>query len=225
MISRLTRLARYSGGLRTDTNEIDLLAKDLLINVTRFFRDPEAFDLLAETIIPDLVANQPPDRALRVWAAGCSTGEEAYSLAILFREEIASTKRNVKLQVFASDLDPDAIAIAREGVYSGAIAAEVTSSRLARFFTKENQGYRVSTDLRACVVFTVQDVLTDPPFARLDMVSCRNVLIYFGPEAQAGALAMFHFALREGGVLLLGGSETVGAMDNRFEVISKPARL
>jgi len=218
-------MSRYSGFLRTDTNEIDLLAKDLLINVTRFFRDPEAFDLLAETIIPDLVANQPPDRALRVWAAGCSTGEEAYSLAILFREEIASTKRNVKLQVFASDLDPDAIAIAREGVYSGAIAAEVTSSRLARFFTKENQGYRVSTDLRACVVFTVQDVLTDPPFARLDLISCRNLLIYLLPEAQAKVVAIFHFALRNGGFLLLGSSETAGADEGRFAEIAKPQRL
>ena len=216
---------RYLEILRSDTSELDLLAKDLLINVTSFFRDPKVFDLLAEKIIPDLVRSQPPDHPLRIWIAGCSTGEETYSLAMLFREQITAAKRNVKLQVFASDVDPDAVASAREGLYPETIEADVSPARLARFFSKEDHGYRVLPELRAAVVFTVQDVLADPPFSRLDLVSCRNLLIYLRPEAQAKVVSLFHFALREGGILLLGSSETVGNVDGRFEVISKSERL
>ena len=134
-------------------------------------------------------------------------------------------KRDIKLQVFASDVDPDAVASAREGLYPETIEADVSPARLARFFSKEDHGYRVSPELRAAVVFTVQDVLADPPFSRLDLVSCRNLLIYLRPEAQAKVISLFHFALREGGILLLGNSETVGDIDGRFEVISKPERL
>ncbi len=162
--------------------------------------------------------NHAPDQPLRIWIAGCSTGEETYSLAMLFREQIAAAKRNIKLQIFASDVDPDAVASAREGLYPETIEADVSPERLARFFTKEEHGYRVSPELRATVVFTVQDVLADPPFSRLDLVSCRNLLIYLRPEAQAKVISLFHFALREGGVLLLGSSETVGNVDGRFEV-------
>ena len=144
---------------------------------------------------------------------------------MLFHEQIAAAKRNVKLQVFASDVDPDAVAGAREGLYPETIEADVSPARLARFFTKEDHGYRVLPELRAAVVFTVQDVLADPPFSRLDLVSCRNLLIYLRPEAQTKVLSLFHFALREGGILLLGSSETVGNDDGRFEVISKPERL
>jgi two-component system CheB/CheR fusion protein len=216
---------RYLEFLRRDASELDLLAKDLLINVTSFFRDPKVFDLLVEQIIPDLVRDHSPDRPLRIWIAGCSTGEETYSLAMLFHEHIAATKRNIKLQVFASDVDPDAVASAREGLYPGTIEAEVSPERLARFFTKEDRGYRILPELRAAVVFTVQDVLADPPFSRLDLVSCRNLLIYLLPEAQTKVISLFHFALRGGGVLLLGSSETVVNADGRFEAISKPARI
>jgi two-component system CheB/CheR fusion protein len=216
---------RYLDVLRSDTNELDLLAKDLLINVTSFFRDPKVFDLLAEKIVPDLIRNQAPDHALRIWIAGCSTGEETYSLAMLFREQIAAAKRNIKLQIFASDVDADAVASAREGFYPETIEADVSPERLARFFSKEDHSYRVLPELRAAVVFTVQDVLADPPFSRLDLVSCRNLLIYLRPEAQAKVLSLFHFALREGGILLLGSSETVGNADGRFETISKSGQL
>jgi two-component system, chemotaxis family, CheB/CheR fusion protein len=216
---------RYLEILRSDTRELDLLAKDLLINVTSFFRDPKVFDLLAEKIVPDLVRSQTPDHPLRIWIAGCSTGEETYSLAMLFREQITAAKRNVKLQVFASDVDPDAVASAREGLYPQTIEADVSPARLARFFSKEDHSYRVLPELRAAVVFTVQDVLVDPPFSRLDLVSCRNLLIYLRPDAQAKVVSLFHFALREGGILLLGSSETVGNVDGRFEVISKSERL
>jgi len=216
---------RYLEILRSDTNELNLLAKDLLINVTSFFRDPTVFDLLAEKIIPDLIRSQAPDHTLRVWIAGCSTGEETYSLVMLFREQILAAKSSVKLQVFASDADPDAIASAREGLYPETIEADVSPARLAQFFTKEDHGYRILPDLRAAVVFTVQDVLTDPPFSRIDLVSCRNLLIYLRPEAQAKVASIFHFALREGGFLLLGNSEMIGNVEGRFEVISKSERL
>lgn len=217
---------KYLELLRQDQAELDLLAKDLLINVTSFFRDRKVFDFLAEKIVPDLVANRPPDQPIRIWDAGCSTGEETYSLAMLFLEQIASAKRNIKLQVFASDVDGDAVTSAREGLYPDTIASDVSPERLARFFVKEDgRGYRVVPELRSCVVFTVQDILADPPFSRLDMISCRNLLIYLLPEAQAKVISLFHFALREGGVLLLGKSESVGTDRGLFEPISKSAKV
>jgi two-component system CheB/CheR fusion protein len=218
-------MARYFEMLGNDSNERDLLAKDLLINVTGFFRDRQVFDYLSDKIIPDLVGSHADDYSLRIWIAGCSTGEETYSLAMLFREQIKAAKRNVKLQVFASDVDPDAVAFAREGLYPVTIEATISPERLTRFFSKEEHGYRILPELRATVVFTVQDVLADPPFSRLDMVSCRNLLIYLNPEAQAKVISLFHFALRDGGILLLGNAETIGSSDSRFEVVSKPERL
>ncbi|BBK44411.1 protein-glutamate methylesterase [Allostella vacuolata] len=216
---------RYLAILRDDRQERDLLAKDLLIHVTSFFRDPRVFDRLAQTVIPDLVRERAPDLPLRIWIAGCSTGEETYSITMLFREAIAAAGVAVKLQVFASDVDADAIAVAREGVYPHTIEAEVSAPRLARFFTKEKQGYRVAPDVRAAVVFSVQDVLSDPPFSRIDLVSCRNLLIYLGPEAQAKVIALFHFALRPGGILLLGSAETPGNLEGRFAVLAKSERI
>ena len=216
---------RYLDLLRKNPAELELLAKDLLINVTSFFRDPKAFEFLAEKVIPDLVRQHPSDRPLRIWVAGCSTGEETYSLAMLFLEEISAAKRNIRLQVFASDVDEDAVALAREGHYSESIAADVSPVRLARFFTQEEHGYRIVPELRGVVVFTVQDVLADPPFSRLDLISCRNLLIYLRPEAQQKVLLLFHFALSDGGILMLGGSETVGNLDDWFEPISKAQRI
>lgn len=221
----ISDMDRYMAQLRGDPHELNLLAKDLLINVTGFFRDPAVFAFLAEKTIPEMVRAHPIDHPLRIWIAGCSTGEETYSLAILFREAIAADRRDIKLQVFASDIDPDAVAAARDGVYPSAIEADVSAARLARFFSKEPDHYRVATELRSNVVFTVQDVLADPPFSRIDFVSCRNLLIYLKPEAQARVIGLFHFALRQGGVLLLGTSETIGGDQGYFEVISKPERL
>ncbi|HXP95082.1 MAG TPA: chemotaxis protein CheB [Telmatospirillum sp.] len=218
-------MERYLEVLRNDKTELDLLAKDLLINVTSFFRDPQVFDLLAKTIVPELVGSQTPGHPLRIWVAGCSTGEETYSLAMLFREEIMASRRDITLQVFASDVDPDAVAHARESVYPDSIETDVSPERLARFFSKEDHHYRVLPELREAVVFTVQDVLADPPFSRLDLISCRNLLIYLRPEAQTKVTSLFNFALREGGILLLGSSETVGNADNHFEFISKSERL
>jgi len=214
----------YLATLHGDPHELNVLAADLLINVTEFFRDPEVFERLATTIVPDLVRDRSPDHPIRVWVPGCSTGEEAYSLAMLFLEAIEASKRNLKLQIFASDVDADAVAVAREGLYPTTVAANLSAERLARFFTREEQGLRVAPALRGVVVFTVQDVLADPPFSRLDLVSCRNLLIYLGNEAQQKVLALFHFALREGGVLLLGNAETAGDGE-RFEALPKPGRL
>ncbi len=222
---RTDAMGRYLAMLRSDPGELDRLAKDLLINVTSFFRDPKVFECLSETVIPGLVRNRAPDSHLRVWIARCSTGEEAYSLAMLFRERITAAKCNVKLQVFASDVDPDAVAVAQECRYPETIAANISKERLARFFTRKDHGYKVSPELRAAVVFTVQDLLIDPPFSRLDFISCRNLLIYLGAEAQAKAIALFDFALVPDGVLLLGSSETVGDRDRCFEVFSKAERL
>jgi two-component system CheB/CheR fusion protein len=217
--------AGYLQVLREDTGERELLAKDLLINVTHFFRDPAAFELLGEQIIPELVRRQTLDRPLRIWVPGCSTGEEAYSITMLFLEQIAAAKRNIKLQVFASDIDADCVALARNGIYPESIEADVTPARLARFFTKDDHSYQVVRELREAVVFTSQSLLADAPFSRLDLISCRNLLIYLGPEAQRKILSLFHFALHEDGVLFLGSSETVGNVTNRFEPISKKHRI
>src|ERR1700678_3818175 len=224
-LAAVNTAAEYFDLLHRDANERDRLSRDLLINVTGFFRDAAVFDFLAKRVIPDLVRDHPLDRPLRIWVAGCSSGEETYSLAMLFREQIDSSKRNVKLQIFASDVDPDAVASAREGLYPASIEADVSTKRLAQFFAKEDRFYRISAELRSSVVFTVHDVLADPPFARLDFVSCRNLLIYFLPEAQAKVISIIHFALREGGLLLVGEAETVGVADGRFAVISKPERI
>jgi two-component system CheB/CheR fusion protein len=218
-------MAAYLKVLESDPVELDRLATDLLINVTSFFRDKTVFDALARTTIPELVRSHGADDPLRIWVAGCSTGEEAYSLAMLVREEIEASRLNVKVQIFASDVDADAVAMARDGLYPPAIAAEISPERLARFFSKDEQGYRVSSELRSNVVFTVHDVLSDPPFSRMDLISCRNLLIYLGPEAQAKVISRFQFALRPGGLLLLGSFETAGNIEGRFEVASKEQRL
>lgn len=217
--------AHYLNILRKNETEVDNLAKDLLINVTSFFRDPKAFEVLGDTVIPDLVSTHKAGLPLRIWIAGCSSGEEAYSLAMLFREHIVASKKDVQLQVFASDVDVDAVATAREGKYPDSIEADVSPQRLARFFSKDDHGYRVSAELRSTVIFTIQDVISDPPFSRLDLVSCRNLLIYLDHEAQAKVISLFHFALRKSGILLLGSAETAGNIEGRFEIVSKPVRI
>lgn len=215
----------YLKMIRKNPVEIDLLAKDLLINVTRFFRDATVFKILAESVIPGLVRLQPLGQPLRIWDAGCSTGEETYSITMLLLEEIASAKRDVKVQVFASDIDNEAITIARNGFYPASIENDLSPARLGRFFIKEDHGYRVTRELRETVVFATQDLLADAPFSRVDIVICRNVLIYLRPEVQEKVLSLFHFALREGGFLILGASETIGGFEDRFEPISRKHRI
>ena len=218
-------IQKYIDLLERDPEEVNLLANDLLINVTCFFRDQKAFELLETLVIPELMTGHDHSQPLRIWCPGCSTGEEAYSIAILFHEAFELAGKSLRLQIFASDLDTDAIAIAREGLYADTIALDMSPQRLAKNFTKEGIKYKVHPDLRLAVVFTVQNVLADPPFSRLDLLSCRNLLIYLQPDAQARASAIFHFSLRAGGFLLLGNSETVGGDDGRFQLLSKTERL
>jgi len=212
---------RYMAALREDPGEVERLAKDLLIHVTSFFRDAGAFESLAKTIIPDLVRDGAPGQPLRIWIPACSTGEETYSLVMLMIEEIAAAKRNIKLQVFASDVEEEAVFFARNGWYPASIEADVSPARLARFFDKDDNGYRVKPQLREAVIFTVQDILADAPFSRIDLVSCRNLLIYLRPEVQEKVLSLFHFALRPGGILFLGASEKVGSSRVYFESVSE----
>ena len=222
---RSTDMPGYHAMLRADRAELDALAGDLLIHVTSFFRDRAVFDTLERTTIPELVAAHQVGRPLRVWVAGCSTGEETYSLAVLFQEQIQAAGRPIKLQVFASDVNAEAITAARDGAYPAAIEEVVSPERLARFFVREDAGWRAAPDLRAAIVFTVQDLLADPPFSRLDMVSCRNLLIYLGPDAQTQVIQAFHFALRDGGILLLGSAENPLGAEGRFEAVAKGERI
>lgn len=223
-VSSLGAYARY---LRQTPAEVEALFDDLLIGVTSFFRDPEAYAALEEQIIPRLFAAKSASDAVRVWVAGCSTGEEAYSIAILLLEHREALRSNAAIQVFATDADSRAIEVARAGVYPASIAADVSPERLARHFRTESDGsaYRVGKDLRGLLVFSEQNVLQDPPFSRLDLVSCRNLLIYLGPELQHKLINLFHYALNPAGFLFLGNSESVGDPADRFAVVDRRLRL
>ncbi len=196
--------------------EINLLFKDLLIGVTSFFRDPEAFEALKDRVMPKLLDGRRADQPVRVWVPGCATGEEAYSLAILFREYFEEHGHHHRVNLFATDIDEDAIAVARAGTYLHNIAADVSSERLERFFVKEDAGYRIIQELRESVVFAVQNVIKDAPFTRLDLLSCRNLLIYLGAELQNQLVPLFHYSLNPGGCLFLGTSETIGGFTDLF---------
>lgn len=218
-------VAKYLEILQADPEECSLLSMDLLIHVTSFFRDPAVFDHLSTNVFPALVADLSPDRPLRVWVAGCSTGEEAYSLAMICTEAMEAAGSSARLQILASDVDPEAIATARAGFFPHEIKDTVSAKRLARFFEVEGGGYRVTSALRDMIVFTVADLLSDPPFSKIDLVSCRNVLIYLGAEAQKRVIARCCFALRPGGMLLLGAAEMPGQADKCFAPEDKDARL
>jgi len=207
--------------------EVEALFRDLLIGVTSFFRDPEAFKALEQQIIPKLFTLKPASAVIRVWAPGCSTGEEAYSIAILLQECMEAQKQSYTVQVFATDIDSHAIATARIGLYPASIAADITPERLARFFTAEYDGssYRVHKGIRDMLVFSEQDVIKDPPFSKLDLISCRNLLIYMGVELQKKLIPLFHYALNPGGFLFLGTSETVGEFGDLFVTLDRKSKL
>lgn len=216
---------RYLDILRSDPEEITLLTSDLLIHVTSFFRDTQVFETLSAKAIPDILKTIAPDRPLRIWVAGCSTGEEAYSLAMICIEAMEAAGLASRLQILASDVDPEAIASARAGFYPKDIVENVSHERLVRFFVAEDGGYRVSSTLRDLIMFTVADLLSDPPFSKIDLVSCRNVLIYLGSDAQKRVIARCCFALRPGGLLLLGVAEMPGQSDACFGPYDKDARI
>ncbi|MBI5585847.1 MAG: chemotaxis protein CheB, partial [Deltaproteobacteria bacterium] len=225
-VHQISDLSHYLGYLQKNPQEIDLLFKEMLIGVTNFFRDPEAFAALKGKALVPLLKRTEGRGILRVWVPGCSTGEEAYSLAILLRECISQEPQlNVKIQIYATDIDQEAIDFARQGLYLNNIAADVSADRLQRYFTKEDLHFRVTKEIRDLVVFAPQNLLSDPPFTKLDLLSCRNLLIYLTPEAQKKTLPLFFYALNPGGVLFLGPSETVSGYHDLFTPVDSKWKI
>ncbi|MFM9916743.1 MAG: chemotaxis protein CheB [Rhizobacter sp.] len=211
----------YARFIKEHPSELQALFRELLINVTSFFRDPQAFVALKTEVLPALLADKRESYVLRVWVAGCATGEEAYSIAMVLRELMDETHRDINVQLYSTDLDDDAIGVARAGLYPANIAQDVSPERLRRFFTKEDSGFRVKKEIREMVVFATQSVIKDPPFTRLDLLACRNLMIYLEPELQDRLIPAFHYALKPGGVLFLSPSESVGNHTELFEPIDR----
>jgi chemotaxis methyl-accepting protein methylase/PAS domain-containing protein len=226
-LHQLDGITGYVRYLRGNPHEIDLLFKELLIGVTNFFRDTEVWELLRGEVIPELFARYPAGREMRAWVPACSSGEEAYSWAMVFKEALEQVKPSArfKLLIYATDLDPEAIEKARKGLYPGNIVADVAPERLSNFFVEESGSYRINKDIREMVVFAQQNIISDPPFTKLDILSCRNLLIYFRPQLQKKLLPLFHYALNPGGVMLLGSAEVIGNLSNLFAPLNHKARL
>ena len=224
-VHQIDNLRQYLQFARSNPHELDALFQELLIGVTSFFRDPQAFEALAQKCLPALVEGKSDDATLRVWVAGCSTGEEAYSLAILLREYLTQQRLPLAVQIFASDLDSRAIDQARAGLYPIGIAGDMSPERLQRFFTREDTSYRVKKEIRDLVVFATHNLLTDAPFTKLDLLSCRNVLIYLDAKAQQKLLSVFHYAVKPNGVLFLGTSETIDDSEGHFAPIDRKWKL
>jgi two-component system CheB/CheR fusion protein len=226
-VHQIAEIGGYVSFMQQTPVEVEALFRDLLIGVTNFFRDPEAFASLETTVIPALFADKPVGSAIRVWVCGCSTGEEAYSIAILLQEQMEKLKKSYKLQLFATDIDSRAIDQARGGRYSASIAADITPERLARFFSLENDGasYRINKTIRDLLVFSEHDVNKDPTFSKLDLISCRNLLIYLNADLQKKLMPLFHYSLNPGGTLFLGSSETVGDFVLLFSTLDRQQKL
>jgi len=226
-VHQIDTIDGYASYLTQTPGEAKELFRDLLIGVTSFFRDPDAFHVLETRVIPKLFEGKAPGSALRLWSPGCSTGEEAYSLAILMQERIELLKQNYKVQIFATDIDDQAIASARTGAFPVSISADLTPDRLSRFFTLEADGsaYRIHKVIRDMMIFSEQDLIMDPPFSRLDLISCRNLLIYMEGHLQKKIIPLFHYALNPGGFLFQGSSESVGEYGEYFAVVDRKAKV
>ena len=226
-VHRIERLEDYVQYLQQSSAEAVALFNDLLIGVTNFFRDPESFAVLADVGIPRLFADRSAGATIRVWTCGCSTGEEAYSLAILLQEKMEAERLNLKLQIFATDIDGRAVAKARSGIYPTSISSNVSPERLARFFVQEadGSGYRISKGIRDMLIFSRHDITKDPPFSKIDLISCRNLLIYMGSELQKKMIPLFHYALNPGGMLFLGTSESTGDFADLFTPVDRLSKL
>jgi two-component system, chemotaxis family, CheB/CheR fusion protein len=211
--------------LRTDSHEAQLLFRDLLINVTQFFRDREAFDALEREVIPKIIDDSRTDDAIRIWAPGCASGEEAYSIAILVKEALDKREAHRKVQIFATDLDDEAVRTARVGRFASSIAADISAERFERWFVQEGDDYCPQKAIREMCIFSVHDILKDPPFSKLDLISCRNLFIYLNSSLQVRLLEAFHYALRPGGYLFLGSSEGVSQQGRLFDVVDKKHRI
>jgi PAS domain S-box-containing protein len=222
---KLDNVSDYLDYLKKNKSELDILFQDLLIPVTSFFRDPMTFDNLCETVFPELIKNKSNSNPLRIWVAGCSTGQEAYSMAICIHEYLSDHISNIKVQIFATDISEKSIKTARTGLYSKKELEGISDSRLQQFFTKTDGNYQLKKTVRDMCVFAVHNFLKDPPFAKMDLISCRNVLIYFEPFLQKKALTTFHYALKEKGILMLGKSETTGNSSDLFIPIGKKDKL
>ena len=221
-IHEIGNLSDYLRYLQQYPDEIHILFKELLIGVTNFFRDAEAFEHLKKKVIPAICKDKGEENGgVRVWVPGCSTGEEAYSLAMLFREHIDQTQSDIKVQIFATDIDNSAIETARAGLYPHGIAVDVQQDRLRNFFSKQDGAYRVKKDVRDMVIFAAQNLITDPPFSKIDLISCRNLLIYMGSELQKRILPIFHYSLAKGGFLFLGTAETIGEFSDLFAAVDR----
>lgn len=224
-LHQIENVAHYVTYLRDNPSEVNILFKELLIRVTRFFRDPEAFEMLRKDILPDLFKRAGEEYPFRVWVPGCSSGEEAYSIAIALHEYISEHNPAGKIQIFATDIDSGAIETARNGIYPDSISTDVSQQRLKRYFTREDNSFRISSKIRELVVFAVQNVTKDPPFSKVDIISCRNLLIYLGPELQKKLIPLFHYALKPGGILFLGTSETIGTFSDLFTAVNNKWKI
>lgn len=225
-IKNVKGVDEYVGHLEQKPDEVEALFHDLLIGVTSFFRNPMAFEAFQKKVIQNLFTGKHPDSTIRIWVPGCSTGEEAYSIGILLQEQMDMLKKVFKIQIFATDIDKKAIEKARSGVYPATISIDISPERLERFFTKDSGGnYRIQKNIRDMMIFSEQDIIKDPPFSRLDLLSCRNVLIYMDKELQKKLIPLFHYALNPGGFLFLGPSETVGELESLFDTLERKSKL
>lgn len=226
-VHQLDTIGEYVKYLQQTPVEVVALFRDLLIGVTSFFRDTQAFETLKTLVIPKLFEAKPPGSIIRVWCTGCSTGEEAYSIAILLQEQLNVLRQNYKVQIFATDIDSHAIATARGGVYPASIARDISAERLERFFTLENgdSAYRIHKSIRDMLIFSEHDLIRAPPFSRLNLISCRNLLIYLNVDLQKKLVDLFHYALLPGGQLFLGTSETAGEFGGLFSVVDRKSKI
>ena len=224
-VNQIERIDKYVQYLRQNSGELEMLFHELLIGVTSFFRDPDAYASLQENVIPSLFTEKEGERNVRVWVPGCSTGEEAYSIAILLQEYFDRLGQPFTIQIFATDIDRESIEIARSGVYPASIAIDVSPERLGRYFNAQEDAFRIKKSIRDLVIFAEQDMIKDPPFSRIDLLSCRNLLIYFETELQKKVLPVFHYALRQGGFLFLGSSESTGEFSGLFETVDRKWKL
>jgi two-component system CheB/CheR fusion protein len=225
LLHKIDRMDQYVPFLQQHADEVEALYQDLLINVTGFFRDPDSFRALRKKMFPRLLKKRGPDQSLRVWVPGCSTGEEAYSIAISLLESIGDKRAEIPIQIFATDISGAAIEKARAGVYPKSIEQELSAERLQRFFVKSDRGYQIKKAVRGLCVFARQNAVKDPPFSKLDLISCRNVMIYLGPALQKKLLLVFHYALKPDGLLMLGSSETIGGFSDLFVLIDKKEKI
>jgi two-component system, chemotaxis family, CheB/CheR fusion protein len=224
-INRIANMSGYLRHLQEYPPEAQTLFRELLIGVTNFFRNPEAFEVMKEKVIPQILEKRKGDNPVRIWVPGCATGEEAYSIAISFRESMDRLKKEISVQVFATDIDGRAIETARTGLYPKSIGVDVPAEILRRYFEQEDASYRIKKSIRDMVVFALQNVIADPPFSKTDLISCRNLLIYLGPEVQKKVLSLFHYSLNKEGILFLGSSETIGEFTKVFSTVERKWKI